>query len=448
MGSNKKRNAFISALICLILLMVFYGVIFKNDMEFNKERYSYIAKNEAEHIITTVDCVVSRINTLKVMVQENDGDISWFDTVAEELYVSVKDDTGVSLKNYALAPKGVVSDVYPLEGNESLIGFDFLDTSREGNLEAKEAYDNGTTILTNPFELVQGGIGMGAREPVTLRNDDTGSPWGLVAVTIDFDNLIEVLGLENLHGMGANYSLSYIDSDGNPHFFHRDGNLGDDTVKTQFEVRNLTWQIEMKPIKGWYSLWEIGLSLLFILVISGFVGILTYVALELRERSAVMQRLSTIDTLTGCHNRRAYDEKMLEIAQNGVDDDFVYVSADVNGLKHVNDTLGHSAGDEMLSGATSCMMEGFGPYGSVYRIGGDEFAALIHADKETFTEIMEKVYSSIENWRGKKVEKVSVSIGYASHRQYPEMKIEELNKTADRMMYVEKEEYYRHHIRG
>ena len=448
MGSNKKRNAFISALICLILLMVFYGVIFKNDMEFNKERYSYIAKNEAEHIITTVDCVVSRINTLKVMVQENDGDISWFDTVAEELYVSVKDDTGVSLKNYVLAPKGVVSDVYPLEGNESLIGFDFLDTSREGNLEAKEAYDNGTTILTNPFELVQGGIGMGAREPVTLRNDDTGSPWGLVAVTIDFDNLIEVLGLENLHGMGANYSLSYIDSDGNPHFFHGDGNLGDDTVKTQFEVRNLTWQIEMKPIKGWYSLWEIGLSLLIILVISGFVGILTYVALELRERSAVMQRLSTIDTLTGCHNRRAYDEKMLEIAQNGVDDDFVYVSADVNGLKHVNDTLGHSAGDEMLSGATSCMMEGFGPYGSVYRIGGDEFAALIHADKETFTEIMEKVYSSIENWRGKKVEKVSVSIGYASHRQYPEMKIEELNKTADRMMYVEKEEYYRHHIRG
>lgn len=51
---------------------------------------------------------------------------------------NVADETGVLLKNFAIAPNGVVSHVYPLDGNEQLIEFDFLDTSREGNLEAKE----------------------------------------------------------------------------------------------------------------------------------------------------------------------------------------------------------------------------------------------------------------------------------------------------------------------
>ncbi|MCR4907448.1 MAG: GGDEF domain-containing protein [Lachnospiraceae bacterium] len=138
---------------------------------------------------------------------------------------------------------------------------------------------------------------------------------------------------------------------------------------------------------------------------------------------------------------------MLELSQNGIDDDFVYVSADVNGLKYVNDTFGHLAGDELLSGATLCMKNGFGPYGSVYRVGGDEFAALINADEKTFADIMKNVHSIMDNWKGQSVDKLSVSIGYASHREFPDMTIEELNKTADKLMYVAKAEYYKSHDR-
>ncbi len=292
-----------SALISFVLLMVFYCVMLKHDLNDYKERYAYIAKNEAEHIITTIDCVMSRTNTLKTMVQDHNGDTSWFDNIAEDIYMSVKDETGISLKNFAIAPDGIVSDVYPLDGNESLIGFDFLDTSRTGNLEAKEAYEKGNTILTNPFELVQGGVGMGGRSSVILRHDGTSSLWGLVTVTIDFDNLIEVLGLDNLQGMGADYSLSYIDPDGKAQFMHGDSNLGENTVKTQFQVRNLTWEIEVKPINGWISIWQIILSMFIVLLFSGFAGILTYMMLQLRERNEILLRLSITDTLTGCHNR-------------------------------------------------------------------------------------------------------------------------------------------------
>ena len=119
----------------------------------------------------------------------------------------------------------------------------------------------------------------------------------------------------------------------------------------------------------------------------------------------------------------------------------------MNGLKQVNDNLGHSAGDELLSGATSCLQNAFGPYGSIYRTGGDEFVALIHANKETLAKIMEKLNSDVDSWHGHSVDKMSISIGYASHREFPDMSIEELGKIADQKMYEAKNEYYQKHDR-
>ena len=447
----QQRNSIIKAsllsLICFIIFTVFYILIIKHELTEDKERYGYIARNQAEHITTTVDCVMSRTNTLKTMVKENNGGTSWFDDVAEDIYITVKEETGISLKNFAIAPNGVVSDVYPLPGNEQLIGFDFLDTSREGNLEAKEAYEKGKTIITNPFELIQGGIGMGGRAPVLLKNGDSRTLWGLVTVTIDFENLMEVIGLENLHGMGVDYSLSYIDPDGKAQFMYGGKNLGENTVKTQFKVRNLTWELEVQPSKGWISIWYVIVSMLVILIISFFIGVFMYMMFKLRESNALLMRMSITDTLTGCHNRRAYEDKVMELSSQKIEDDFVYVLADLNGLKRTNDTLGHAAGDELISGATLCMQNGFGPYGCIYRIGGDEFAALIHANEETFAGIMENLNSIMNSWKGQSVDKLSISIGYASHREFPDMTIDELGKIADKKMYEAKQEYYKYHDR-
>lgn len=68
---------------------------------------------------------------------------------------------------------------------------------------------------------------------------------------------------------------------------------------------------------------------------------------EQKKKEQEMFANSTTDALTGLLNRRAYEDdvnKLLESGQN-----VVYVAIDVNGLKHVNDTLGHSAGDELLA---------------------------------------------------------------------------------------------------
>ena len=60
-------------------------------------------------------------------------------------------------------------------------------------------------------------------------------------------------------------------------------------------------------------------------------------------------------TLTGLYNRRAYEERIYEHNDIPEEDKFIYISIDANGLKQINDTLGHAAGDEMLIGVSQCM---------------------------------------------------------------------------------------------
>ena len=127
--------------------------------------------------------------------------------------------------------------------------------------------------------------------------------------------------------------------------------------------------------------------------------------------------------------------------------DFVYISADVNGLKRCNDTLGHPAGDELLVGASSCMRESFEPYGKVYRIGGDEFVALLHTDEKTLGEIMKKVQDLTEHWQGETVKHISVAFGHAMKSEFPDATIDTLITTVDERMYEVKKEYYKTHTR-
>ena len=442
-----KKTTILSAFICFLILMLLYAGVLRNDIAAERERYRYIARNESEHIITLIDCVMARTTTLEAMIQDHDGETDWFDKVAGDIYDSVTEETGVSLKNFAIAPDGIVSDVYPLEGNEALIGFNFMDTSLKGNLEAKEAYEKGTTILTNPFELIQGGIGMGGRSPVILHNGDTETLWGLVTVTIDFENLIDVLRLDNLKGMGVDYAISYIEPDGSTNVMYTSGDPGKDAVKTQFTVRNLTWEIDVAPQKGWIRPWRVIASSLILLIISIFGGIFANMVIILYENNAMLRRISITDGLTGCLNRMAYEKMIDKLTQDGIDKDFVYISADVNGLKQCNDTLGHPAGDELLIGASSCMQKSFSPYGTLYRIGGDEFAALLHADKNTLDQIMKNVQELTQNWKGETVKEVSVSFGYAMYSEFPDATIDTLVKIVDERMYEVKREYYKHHTR-
>lgn len=153
---------------------------------------------------------------------------------------------------------------------------------------------------------------------------------------------------------------------------------------------------------------------------------------------------SNTDELTGLLNRHAYEEAVAEFNDKVIESNFVYISLDVNGLKIVNDTLGHSAGDELIVGAAECMKRCIGPYGKLYRTGGDEFAAIIYASENELEAIKKDFEDTTANWTGKEVESLTVSCGYVPKREVETVSsVREMAIIADKKMYEAKSIFYR-----
>lgn len=159
-----------------------------------------------------------------------------------------------------------------------------------------------------------------------------------------------------------------------------------------------------------------------------------------KRREEQLIRISRTDELTRMYNRHSYEEDISEIRENGMDDDLALISADVNGLKSVNDSLGHAAGDELIKGAAFCLFSALGSCGKIYRTGGDEFMAIIRSSD--CERLLAELRSRASSWTGAEVSSVSLSVGCARHAEDPSASIEELEKLADTRMYEDKKRYY------
>ncbi|MBR0368811.1 MAG: GGDEF domain-containing protein [Clostridia bacterium] len=159
-----------------------------------------------------------------------------------------------------------------------------------------------------------------------------------------------------------------------------------------------------------------------------------------KRREEQLIRISMTDELTGLANRRGYDTDMAALRKEGMGEDFVLFSVDVNGLKEANDTRGHVAGDELLMATAECLTTVIGPIGKVYRTGGDEFLATAMTDAPSA--VLEEIRSRSAAWRGAYGEALSLSVGYAARRDHPDADIHGLEIRADQMMYRAKSRYY------
>ncbi len=171
--------------------------------------------------------------------------------------------------------------------------------------------------------------------------------------------------------------------------------------------------------------------------------IATQIIDEEKKNAEMLYNKSYIDELTGCFNRRAYNTDILEYENNPNENEFVYISFDINGLKTVNDNLGHEAGDELICGATECMKNVFSKYGKVYRYGGDEFIGLIHADAGLMEMLKDDFDNHVKNWHGKLIDSISVSYGYVLSTEAEGKTMLEIACLADKRMYESKEKYYK-----
>lgn len=149
--------------------------------------------------------------------------------------------------------------------------------------------------------------------------------------------------------------------------------------------------------------------------------------------------ISNTDALTGCLNRHAYET---DINKLDLKKEWIYISLDLNSLKHINDTYGHDVGDEMICAAATCMMASFGEFGRVYRIGGDEFAVIITQKPDELDAMTKHFDSSVAEWRGKIVDSMTISYGCVRSLEEDWEFVHDIAKEADRRMYASKARYY------
>jgi len=161
-----------------------------------------------------------------------------------------------------------------------------------------------------------------------------------------------------------------------------------------------------------------------------------------KRREELLLRIALTDELTRLYNRRSYEEDLIELQKKGnYGTDFAIFSIDVNGLKHANDTMGHAAGDELIKAAADSLVQAIGTRGKAYRTGGDEFIALVHTSD--CKALKHYIKSFTDTWSGTFSDHLSVAIGFASVKEYPDLSMEDLEKKAEQMMYEDKSEYYR-----
>ena len=154
------------------------------------------------------------------------------------------------------------------------------------------------------------------------------------------------------------------------------------------------------------------------------------------------ERKYSLDPLTGLLNRRVYEADIARLSMRKLDQELVYISFDVNELKIINDSLGHEAGDELINGAAQCITNSFADNGKVYRIGGDEFAAIVYANEELLATMTGKLNISMKKWTGKYFDTLSISYGVVSVREKQDASLKELAQMADKRMYINKAQYY------
>jgi len=159
---------------------------------------------------------------------------------------------------------------------------------------------------------------------------------------------------------------------------------------------------------------------------------------EEKENSKAFKNMANTDSLTGVRNKHAYMETESQLnsrIREGTIDKLALVACDINGLKYVNDTKGHAAGDQLIKEASALICELFN-HGSVYRTGGDEFVVLLQ-DKgyDTREEVIAAFNKQVEE--NIKNNGVVVSIGY-SVLQPEDEQLHDVFERADHMMYDRK----------
>lgn len=393
--------------------------------------------------------VLSRLlyktQTLAALLIRDNGELNDFKQIA----ATIIDDPAIL--NVLVAPNGVVSNVYPLAGNEAVIGLDYF-SEGAGNKEAIQAKETGQLVFGGPFTSVQGGEVLVGRLPIFL-DESNGQKkfWGLVSVTLKYPQALDSCGFNELHIQGFAYEIWRTNPDdgkkqiisGSDYKYNKKIRY----IEKQMKIQDAEWYFRILPVKSWYGYPDTWLLILLGLCISLLVAFVVQNNCELKKLKNNFENLSNIDSLTGLYNRRFMDASLKRIFKSlsRSEDILSVLMIDIDFFKKYNDTYGHDIGDDCLKTIADTIADSIDRENDfAARYGGEEFAIILPSTDESGACMIAS--RLIENVRACKIphEKsdistvVTISIGIATSRVKHSQSVEDYIKRADEALYSSK----------
>lgn len=362
------------------------------------------------------------------MISDN-GNINQFEVVAQRMMTSY-------VQSIQLAPNGVVTDIYPSDGNEAG-KIDLVHDKMRGEI-VRYGIKHQITVMQGPFKLNQGGYGIAIRNPLYLqRNDGDRYFWGLAIVIIRVPEIFND-SVKSLSGFGYNYRLYKTESPLSKEFklINSSKNKLTDPVSHEFNLGGCVWKIEVMPAKGWSQksdMLPIYMCGAFIIVLLEGLTAAFLIMVKQRKQFKV---LAVTDSLTGLLNRMGFNEQLdIYINENG-DKNYIGIMLDVDNFKIINDMYGHSVGDKVLKHLAQSMRDTFSDNAILGRNGGDEFCILLKSCRvEDMRQKIEEFCKMNRVFRYKGEEHTySISVGYADY-PFHVKKASELIHYADMALY-------------
>ena len=427
-----KKKTIVPLIVFLVGICLLSVFTYNTNVQIQKDRRTIAKLNVVtygQRIENDIENGIEITDTLKQVLINGNGQIINFSKIAENLM-------SYSVQSVQLAPNGVVTEIYPEEGNEAG-KIDLLKDSKRSEI-SNYAKDHNITVIQGPIKLKQRGSGLVVRNPIYLE-DKNGQEyfWGFTIAVLRVPEIFED-STNALSKFKYNYRLSreasvldkkYVEVDANCDKMIR-------PVTYDLTVGKEKWKLQIMPRAGWsnsktlYLIFFGGLSL--VLLLTG----LTTLLFLLDERRVELKELANKDGLTKLYNRYGFDEMAEKMISKNPKEHCVAVLLDVDDFKLINDMYGHAYGDKALISLAENMRKFFPSSTLLGRNGGDEFCILL--PNCTMEEVKESLIEFTKtpktfSYKGQTYS-FCISLGYA---EYPNDAIErsQLMRCADTALY-------------
>ena len=254
---RKMKRKYIRLKTTLVFIFIFLAVwcviwiINQSQERREKLKATYTAESTVSRVESQLSKYLAESDLMKRIVEkEYDIDNEQFDKLAELM----QEDEDV-IEARELAEDGVVSRIYPMEGNEAAMGLDTLQNPARKK-EARLARLSGEYTIAGPYELVQGGTGALLFDPAYI-TDQNGEEkfWGFSILVMNWDNFIQEVELEKLEEAGYDYQIWKKDLyTGEKIIIDESENSNlNNSLEVACSVPNDTWYFEIVPENGWIT---------------------------------------------------------------------------------------------------------------------------------------------------------------------------------------------------